>query len=91
MGTATLGVVDNFVSTHDAEEDARVALAAEIERRGGEERERPLKCWAVFRGRDGFTGVVDSVTEHNLKVIRASGVRSRKFRYRSHAVDWLAE
>ena len=66
-------------------------MATEIERHGGEERERPFKCWAVFRGRDGFTGVVDTLTDHNLKVIRVNGVRSRKFRYRSHAVDWLTE
>ena len=47
--------------------------------------------WAVFRGRGGFTVVCDTLVDHNLKVTRASGVWSHKFRYKSHAVDWLAE
>ena len=41
MEVATLGVAGNFVSVHGIELDARAALAAKIEARGGESDRKP--------------------------------------------------
>ena len=73
---ATLNARNNFVAVCVTEEAATPDLAAEIEARGEEPSEA---CWVFFRGRRGYTGVVDTLAEHNAHVPRASEVKNRKF------------
>ena len=88
MSAATLGYAGNYVARFRTEAEAHAALARRIQELGVVEPRRP--CWAIVGGRgptagSRFTGIVDTIAEHNLAVIGASGVRNRKFIKRSEA------
>ena len=94
MVAATNGFPGNYVAPFRGEAAAHAALARRLAEVA--EAEPRFAGWAIFNGRDKetgskFTGIVEDLEEHDVKVIGASGVRSRKFSSRAAAQAWLTK